>query len=251
MGQELPTPFSMSGYGGMPSGMYSGMGDALANIISGFGNMNMPNPSDSSMPYLNNAMQMMGQYYSPYINQGQQGFSALNNYMNLGNNAANALSGIYGNLTSNPTGIMNQIGSTFHQSPGYNWQVQQSLNSANRAAAAGGMAGSPAEQQQIAGVTNQLANQDYYNYLNHGLSMFGQGLSGYQGLAGMGLSAGQNVYGIGANASNNFAQNLGALAMSQANNAYAGQINQNQSQGGAWGEIASGVGDIAALAGFL
>jgi hypothetical protein len=232
-------------------GNSAGWGSALGNILGGLGGFFTSNPSDAAMPYLNNISPMLQQYLSPYIQQGQSGFNTLNNYMNMGNNASNALMGQYSNLINNPSGVMNRIGSSFQQSPGYGWQVNQALNAANRAAAAGGMAGSPAEQQQASTVASQLANQDYYNYLNHGMSLYGQGLSGLQGMSGMGLSAGQNIYGIGANAANNLASSLGSLAMSQGNLAYAGQINQNQSDMGGFGALGEGIGEIASLVGLL
>lgn len=183
-----------------------------------------PNAADSGMPYLNNIEGDTGKYLNPYIQGGQQAYGTLQQQ--------------YGQLLNDPTGIMNKIGKTYQQSPGYQWQVNQALGAANRASAAGGMAGSPQEQQNIAGTVNQMANQDYYNYVNHGLGLYQQGLQGEGGLNQMGFGA-----------SGQMADYLGNRDEEQAQLAYAGQANQNQAQQGQQGAILGGIG--SALGGIL
>lgn len=180
-----------------------------------------PNPADSAMPYLNQISGMLPQYFQPWMSAGQQALPQLQQQ--------------YGQLLNNPTGVMNGIGSTFHQSPGYQWQTNQALGAANRASAAGGMLGSPAEQQSIAGTVNQMANQDYYNYLNHGMQMYGMGLQGQQGLAQMG-------YGASANLGDDLASTL----MSQAQLAYSGQSDVNQGRFGMLGSVMGAGGGLLA-----
>lgn len=182
-----------------------------------------PNPADSAMPYLNQIAGMLPQYFQPWINAGAQQLPQLQN--------------AYSQMMNDPTGVMNKMGANFQQSPGYQFQTNQALGAANRAAAAGGMLGSPAEQQQIAGTVNQLANQDYYNYLNHGMAMMGQGLQGAQGIAQMG-------YGASANLGDDLANAL----MSQANLAYAGQADVNQGRFGMLGNLmGAGAGLLGAF----
>lgn len=182
-----------------------------------------PNPANSAMPYLNQIAGMLPQYFQPWINAGQQALPQLQQQ--------------YGQLLNNPGGVMNNIGAGFHQSPGYQFQTQQALNAANRAAAAGGMVGSPEEQQNIATTVNGLANQDYYNYLNHGMSMYGMGLQGEGNLAQMG-------YGASANLGDDLASSL----MSQAQLAYSGQSDVNQGRFGMLGNVmGAGGGLLAAL----
>lgn len=216
----------------------------LGNIGSGIANMFGNNPADSAQGYLNQIPGEMGQYLNPYINNGNDAYGYLKPYMQRGDSASNMLMGAYGGMISNPGQFMNQMGQGFQQSPGYGFQTSQALGQANRAAAAGGMAGSPAEQQQIAGVTNQLANQDYYNYLNHTMDMFGQGLNGLQNMSGQGLQAGQNIYNTGYGASSDLANSLADYYMSQGNLAYAGGQNQNSSLLGGLGSLASGLGSL-------
>lgn len=191
----------------------------LAGMLGGLFQAGMPGSTGSANGYMNQIPGYLKQYYSPYINAG------LGELPSLQSN--------YGALTSNPGGFINSMGKSFQQSPGYQFQTSQALGAANRAAAAGGMVGSPQEQQNIAGVTNSLANQDYYNYLNHSMNAYGMGLQGEQGL-----------YNTGFEASNDLASSLAQSLMSQANLNYAGQINQNQQMGGGLGFAASSAGSF-------
>jgi hypothetical protein len=179
-----------------------------------------PNPADAASPYINQIPGTITPYYQPYITTGQ--------------NAMNTVNTQYGNLINNPTGTMNQIGSTYQQSPGYQYQVDQSIGAANRAAAAGGMLGSPSEQQAVAQNVNQIANQDYYNYVDRGMRAYQMGVDGMQDLNKMGYSA-----------SNELAQSLANALMTQAQLGYAGQANQNMANGGSQGAMMGMVGSLA------
>lgn len=206
---------------------------------------NPPNPSDSAMPYYNKIPGMLQQYLGPYAGYGQQAAGGLNQYMNNGLQAGQTLQQQLGQLATNPSGVMNGIGSQFQQSPGYQFQVNQALGAANRAGAAGGMAGSPMEQQNVAGTVTGMANQDYYNYLNHGMDMYGMGLSGLQGMYGTGAGAAGNMFSGSANMVGDLASSLGSAYMNQGNLAYAGQANQNQMTQGMIGAAAGFAGGMA------
>ncbi len=182
------------------------------------------NPANAAQGYFNQIPGEMSKYLNPYVTAGQ--------------GAMGQLQGQYGNLVNNPGGFVNQMGQGYQQSPGLQFQENQSLNAANRAAAAGGMLGSPAEQQGIATTVNGLANQDYYNWLNHSMGAYGQGLSGLQGINQQGFMA-----------STDLADSLAQALMSQGNAAYAGAANQNQSQGGGLGSIGSLLGMAASIPG--
>lgn len=192
------------------------MGD-LGSIGSGLFDMfNYQNPADAAMPYFNNIQQQLPGYFQPYMQAGQ--------------NALGPLQQAYGQLLSNPGGVMNQIGSGYQQSPGYQFQLKQGLNASNNAAAAGGMSGTPMAQYNSGQFATGLANQDYYNYLSHALGMYGQGLQGMQGLAGMGYGA-----------STGLGEDLAGLAGAQGQLAYSGAANQDQSMGGSIGSIIGGL----------
>jgi len=87
--------------------------------------------------------------------------------------------GQYQGMMEDPTGIMSKFGSKFQASPGYQYQLGQGQQAIGQAAAAGGMAGSPMQQQQSAQMAEGLANQDYYNFLNKALGLYGTGAQGY------------------------------------------------------------------------
>ena len=174
------------------------------------------NPADSGMNYLNQIPGTITPYYQPYIDAGNQ--------------SLNTLMGQYNNLLSDPGAVMSMAGSGFQQSPGYQYQYDQGMNAANSAAASGGMLGTPYHQQQAASTAEGLANQDYYNFLNHSLGLYNQGLSGMQGINQMGYGA-----------SNELAQSLAGNLQSQAGMAYAGQGNQNQANADFIHGIAGGV----------
>lgn len=203
----------------LQSGM---MGGALGGIASGLFGIGAENPADAAMPYEQQAMSQLPQYYQPYMDAGK---SALSNLMPQ-----------YQNMMTNPGGMLNQMGQGFHQSPGFQFALNQALRGANQASAAGGMAGSPQAMQQNMGIATQLGNQDYYNWLNQARGMFGAGLQGEQGLANMGMQA-----------STGLGQNISDILNNMANMQYAGQQQQNQNQGAGMGGLFGGIGTIASM----
>lgn len=190
-----------------------GFGDLLTGGLQALFGGGGKNSASAAMPYLNQIPGAYQQHLGPYEQ--------------FGTNQLPILQKQYRNLLNNPGDFYNQLGAGYQQSPGYKFQTDQALGAANRAAAAGGMLGSPQEQQNIAGITNQLANQDFNQYLQQVLGIYGQGLGGLQGLANNGLSAATNTAG-----------GLSNLYGSQANLAYAGQNNQNQQRSGFGGSLA-------------
>lgn len=213
------------GGGGMGGGWGQSSGARMSGIASGLFNLfGAKDPSDAANQYLSQmtpqAQGYADRYMQPYINAGMRAMPTLEEQ--------------YNNLIKNPTGMMNQIGSTFQQSPGYQWQVDQATRAANNAGAASGMAGSQAEQQNLAQTVNGLANQDYYNYLGHGLNQYQQGLGGLSNINQMG-------YGASSQAMNAMIQAAIQQAMAQSENAYSGAANQNQMRGGAIGSIMGGL----------
>lgn len=191
--------------GGMGGGAFPWMaaGGLLGSALS------YKNPADAAQPYYDRIPSETQRYYRPYIDAGKQ--------------ALGTLQGQYTGLLNDPGQKLSQIGSGYSESPGYQWNVEQATNAANNAASAGGMRGSPQHQQQISSMVSGLANQDYYNYLNQALGLYGQGLQGTQGINTMGY-----------NASNSYADLLANSLMAQGNLAYTGQQNENQ-QGANWG----------------
>lgn len=261
-GSNDPTGMaSKFGLGPMMGGLFGTGGSGSGNQDPGMGYLNQIAPMlhQEYDPWINNGMAQAGAL-NGYVQQGQQAGQDLSYYNNMGQKAGNSLYPQLNNMVNNPSGVMNNIGSTFQQSPGYQWQVNQSLGAANRAAAAGGMAGSMAEQQNIADTTGQLANQDYYNYLNHGLGVYNQGIQGLQNMYGTGVGTaedqyntgaqvGTNMYDTGATMANELAQNLGATYMNQGNMSRTDWLNAQQKQQGQQGAMGGMLGSMGGMFG--
>jgi len=180
--------------------------------LNWYNSSQMENPYSASSGYLSGMGQQSLPYYQPYM---QAGAAALP-----------ALMGQYSQLMTNPGSVNQMLGSGFEQSPGYQFQYDQAMNAANSAAAAGGMAGSPAAQQNASTVAQQMANQDYYNYLKNVTGLYGAGLSG------MG-----NINQMGYQANTGYADILNQQAMAQAYNAMMQQqwANEQSSSSGLFG----------------
>ena len=227
-------------------GVMSGLGGIGAGLFGMFGSQN---PYDSASKYYNQIPGMLQGMFNPYMQMGQQaGQSLQGQYGQL----AGLLPGLmqqYGNLAQNPGAVMSQIGAGYQQSPGFQFQLNQGMNAAKNAAASGGMAGSPQAQQNAATMATGLANQDYYNYLNKALGLYGQGLQGQQGLYGAGLQGLQGLQAQGYDATNQLGGGLMQALMNQGNLAFAGQAAQNQQQGSAWGDLFGGLGALGSFGG--
>lgn len=220
--------FGMGGSGG--SGMSSmdkfGMGAGIGGAASGLMGLlggHGPNPYDKASQYMNQIPETLKPYFQPYIERGQR--------------SGNMLEDQYKGLLSDPGAMYNKMGQGYQQSPGFQWQLGQGMNAAENAAAAGGMAGSPQHQQQAATMATGLANQDYNNYMQNVLGMYGQGMQGAQGMNQMG-------YGASSELGNSMANHL----MNQGNMAYANQAAQNQQKTSDWGSLFGGLGSLAAFA---
>lgn len=154
-------------------------------------------------------------YYDPFINAGTSAIPTLQDQ--------------YSKLMNDPGGMFNQMGQSFQKSPGFDFAMQQALQGSNHAAAAGGMAGSPQHEQQNQQLATNLADQDYYNYMDHVMPMYSQGLHGEEGLMHQGFSATSEL-------TQQIAQALAAQSMMQ----FAQNAGKKQSQSDMFGDILGG-----------
>lgn len=175
--------------------------------IGAVSNWAFQNPANKASSYLDQIPETLRPYFEPYIKAGQSTIPALQ--------------GQYNNLLSNPGGLYNQLSQGYQSSPGYEFAKKQGLGAIDNAAAAGGMLGSNQHQQQAGELATNLANQDFSQYINQILGLYGHGLSGTQGMFNTGYQAGSN-----------YGEDLSQALMSRANLAYSGQQNQNQARGG-------------------
>lgn len=198
-------------------GMGAGLGGLLSPMLGG-----QQNAFNEANPYLQQMQQGTDKYMNPYINAGH--------------GAMGTLMDQYRNLLGNPGDLMNRLGAGYKQSPGYQYNIDEATRASNNAAAAGGFIGSPQQQAQLGKQIGGMASQDYNQYLNNTLGLYGQGLTG------MG-----NMNQMGFNASTQGMNSLNDMLKAQASLAYANANNQNQSQGG----FMSGLGGLlGAGAGF-
>jgi len=234
MGAEAPTAWAAPTLGGMGPFGWAGIGAGLGGILGGLFGGRGPSPEQAASPYFQQALQQMygiqrqlPGYFQPYMQAGQWAMPRLEQQ--------------YAGLVQDPSAVMGKIGAGFRESPGYQFQLQQALQAANRAAAAGGMAGSPAEQQAMAGTARGLAAQDYQNYLARALGLYQTGLTGMGRLGQMGLAGAgglaQGMVGTGADIANIF----GAQAQLAAAQAEAQQQQSAQEAAGI-GSIIGGIG---------
>lgn len=180
------------------------------------------NPANDAMKYYNQIPGQAQQQYQPYINAGQ--------------NAMNANQQQYMDLINNPGGKLNQIGESFHESPGFKFAMQQALQGAGHAAAAGGMAGSPQHEQWAQGLATNLANQDYYNWLQGATGLYGGGLQGNENIANRGFQSSRDLADILAN-------NLGQ----QGDIAFRGGQERNNRMNDFFGGVGRGIGALGAF----
>lgn len=201
-------------------------GAPAAAIAGGLGTMfglgSGTSPQEAASPYLDQIRQDLPGYYQPYIDAGQQALPQLQQQ--------------YGQLTSDPGGFMNQLGQGFQQSPGTQFAIDQATTAANRAASAGGMLGTPAAQMAVAEQAQGIGQQDYNNWLQNAMGLYGQGQQGLQ-----------NMYGTGFQASTGLGGNLANLGLGEAQMAYQGQAAQNQAQNQGLGGIIGGLGSLFGL----
>jgi hypothetical protein len=189
----------------------------LSNLFGGG-----KNPADAAMPYLNQIPGQTNQYMQPFFQAGKD--------------ALNPLQDQYKNLLGDPGGFMNKIGGSYQQSPGFKVAMEQALTAGNHAAAAGGMSGTPTDQFNQMKMATDLSNQDYNNWMTNALGLYGQGLSGEQGMAQMGQQSGQSM-----------ADMIAQTLAQQGNLAFQGQSQKNQNQKDMWGNIFKGAGSLAAF----
>lgn len=166
-------------------------------------------------------------YYQPYINAGYEAGSALRpqyqGLLSMGPEVMNT----YLSMMTNPSQSVNQIGSTYQASPGYDWQVEQGQAAVNNAEAAGGMLGTPEHEQEDAMLTENIADQNYYDYVDRALAQQKFGAQGASDLYQRGLGGVEGINKMGYSASTDLAEAIAQSLLAQASlQSKAGQSNR-------------------------
>jgi hypothetical protein len=202
-----------------------GLGLGAGGILGGLGGYffgGNKNPADAANDYINKIPGATSPYYTPWFNAGKDTLPKLQ--------------GQYDTLTNDPGGKYNDIGKSFHESPGFRFAVQQALQGSGHQAAAGGMAGSPEHQQHNMELATNLANQDYYNYMTGATGLYGEGLHGMQDLSHQGADAGKSM-----------ADMIAQALAQQGNYSYEGTAGKNNANNSLWSSIGSGLGLFGAF----
>jgi len=208
----------------------------IGNIGAGIAGMSQGNPANAGNPYFNQANDALkqipnqaGQYLNPFIQQGQNSYNALNPQFNQ--------------MINDPASLINKFGAGYQQSPGYQYQVDQATKAANKAAAAGGMLGSPAEQVELARNVNGIANQDFQQYLQNALGVYRGGLQGLGNFQQQGFGASMGLGDMITKALQGQSQN----SMNQGAYNMQGAMNQQEQQGAGLGSLMGGLAGLAGM----
>ncbi|BCJ90363.1 hypothetical protein IZ6_10980 [Terrihabitans soli] len=194
--------------------------DALGN--RGFGYIN--EGEDRSQAALNEAARL----YDPYANTGTQA----------------------GNMYANATGLNGAAGSdaaraAFRAGPGYDFQVDEAMRGAERAASAGGMLASGNLMAEMLARGQNLANQEYGGWLDRLSNQAGQGLQAAQGKSGM-LNNLANIYQQTTGQRLGLDTSIVAGRMGAANQYAEGK----ETNKGAWANLGSALGNMTGKAAF-
>jgi hypothetical protein len=174
----------------------------------------------------------------PYITGGQNAFSALQSALGIG--------------TSGGAGSINPA--SFQASPGYQFQLQQGLNSVQNATANTGGVGGGNALKALQSYGSGLANQGWQSYLGNlgGVASSGQTAANSLGSFGANMAnqVGQNTINSGlAAAGNSMAQ--GNIMSSALNNLTGAQQQQQGTSAAGAGAAGGGNGLMSMLSGLF
>ena len=127
--------------------------------------------------------------------------------------------------------------STYKQSPGYDWLVQQGGGAIDRGASATGKLDSGQRSKDLMAYGQGMASQDYGNFLGR----YGDLLNRYSGMAGTGQTATNQMGQMG----QNYATNAGNNMMAGGNAQASGMINAANARTGMYSNL-SQIGSNAA-----
>lgn len=165
------------------------------------------NPANAAMQYLQQIPGAVQPYYEPYINAGRT--------------AGESTGAIYDRLANNPVDYLNELMSGYDATPGAKAREKALLDAAHNAAAAGGYAGLPYDQEQQMSILNALRDDSMKQWLNTVLGIQGTGLSGQEHIADRGY-----------NASTGYGDIIGSSLNQAGGVAFQGQQQRNQDRAG-------------------
>lgn len=218
-------------------------------IASLFGGGSGNNPANNAMPYFDQAADTVKQYYNPFISQGQGAYGQLEQTMNNGQNAYNAMNPALTQMSTNPTAFLEALMQHYQPSNSYQTKLADMTKAAGNTAAAGGMRGSLNDIKNQANLTNTLMGEDMQQWLQNVLGIQNTGLSGLNNFYNSGYDATKSLYNTGYDASKSLSSDLANILGTQGQLAFQGQRENNQSRNDLMGGLLSGFG--GALGGFF
>ena len=173
------------------------------------------NPARAAEPYLNQIPGVGQQYYTPYVNRGEQASQQSNE--------------LYQRLAQDPSGYFNELIESYKPTAAYKSKYERAMREATNTANAGGYGGTQLDQEERARLADRLAEEDLQQYINNILGIQGTGLEGLQHQGDYGYQASQGA-----------ADYLGNAYGNQAENAYAGRAQQLKNQSNVFSDLLKG-----------
>lgn len=162
-------------------------------------------PSKAAQKYLDQIPGQAHQGYDQYANQGHQ--------------ADTDLWARFSEMLNNPNKLYDTFASGYKPSEAYQQRSKELTTAVNNAAGAGGIGGTPAHQAEIGKGIEGLLSKDQGDYIDKIAGIFGQGLSGEQGVSNRGYDATKSLTDI-----------LTQALSEQGGLAYKGQESRNAAQ---------------------
>lgn len=180
-------------------------------------------PSGEANKYYDQIPGAAGSYYNDYINRGKT--------------AGDKLTGKYDNMLDDPGGFYDNIGKGYKESEGYKFKLQQAMNQGANASARGGMLGTPQDQQYSMQTANDIAAQDFNDYMDRVLGIFDRGQKGEERFDDQGFQGSQDMADI-----------IAKIKAQQGNNAFSETAGKNAGKSNNWSNVFKGVGAGAGFA---
>lgn len=178
------------------------------------------NPAKAAMPYIDQIPGQTQPHYQPYEDAGAKALKDLQDR--------------YGQLLNDPGAVYSKIGEGYKESPGYKLRLQKGMDAANNAMAMNSQLGTPQHQQLDAEVSENIASQDYNDYIKNVMGLYGQGMKGEEGI---------NQQGYDANKS--FADLIAQALGTKGQYAFGGQAGQNQMNSQSFANLISMISTFA------
>lgn len=127
--------------------------------------------------------------FAQYANQMRGRMGAYDPWINAGGQARDRLSSEYGKSLDNPNWLQDSITKGFYESPYQKYMQDMVTKRMNYNATNTGMLGSGAANRALGQELTNMTGGYLNDYINRGMSTYGQALNGEQGMAGMGYQA--------------------------------------------------------------